>query len=308
MSVARPGFTKHDLGMVAVSLFWGANFSANKYAIGVLPPMVFAATRFLIASVLLAGVVAWWKPGAQLPRREAWVLAGLGVVGNTAYQILFMKGLLTTSAINASLIMAALPAVVAVLGRVFGVERTTSRTWVGIVVATAGVATVIAAKGVEFSASTVLGDLMVLAAVGCWAAFTVGVRSVGKGLDPIRVTAITVIGGTPGLMLAALPTIGQVQFAELPAGAWIAILYSSVFAIVIAYLLWSLAVQAIGGSRTALYNCVVPLFASVVAWLVLGERMVLAQAAGAVMVIVGVLISQGIGARAAVQAIPVIEP
>ena len=220
-----------------------------------------------------------------------------------------MLGLVTTSAINASLIMAALPAVVAVLGRAFGVERTTARTWVGIVVATIGVAIVIATKGVAFSATTIKGDLLVLLAVVCWASFTVGVRWVGRDQDPIRVTALTIYGGTPGLILAALPTIGQARMAQVGAGGWIAILYSGVFAIVIAYLLWSVAVQGLGGSRTAIYNCVIPLFAAAVAWIVLGERPVLGQAAGASLVIVGVLISQGIGgAKSGARAIAVAEP
>lgn len=308
MLAAPLGFNKHDLGMLVVSLIWGANFSANKFGVGVLPPLGFAAIRFTMASLLLWLIVQVWKPGQRVPSRTGWILAGLGVVGNTGYQTFFMLGLVTTSAINASLIMAALPAAVAVLGRVFGVERTTSRTWIGITVATVGVGIVIAAKGVAFSETTVKGDLLVLLAVLCWAAFTVGIRWVGREQDPIRVTALTIYGGTPGLILAALPTIGQVRITQLPVGAWIAILYSGVFAIVIAYLLWSYAVQGIGGSRTAIYNCVIPVIAAIVAWVVLGERPVLAQGAGAALVIAGVLISQGIGTRSATRPIAVAEP
>ncbi len=297
MHAHRHGLDKHDLGMLVVSLIWGANFTANKYGVTVLPPLAFAAIRFTLASALLALIVHLWKPGAPIPARTAWRLAGLGVIGNTGYQILFMLGLVTTSAINASLIMAALPVAVAVLGRVFGIERTTARTWMGIAVATVGVGLVIGAQGVRFSSATIGGDLLVLLAVFCWAAFTVGVRSVGRGQAPIRVTALTVYGGTPGLILAGLPSFGQIRVGQLPPGAWIAVLYSGVFAIVIAYLIWTYAVQAIGGSRTAIYNCVIPLIAAAVAWAVLGERPVLAQGAGAALVITGVLISQGIGSR-----------
>lgn len=309
MPPSRAGFSRYDLGMLVVSLIWGANFSANKYGVSVVPPLAFAAIRFTLASVLLWIIVQIWQPGTRIPARAAWLLGGLGVVGNTGYQIAFMTGLVTTSAINASLIMAALPVVVAVLGRVLGVERTTARTWVGIAVATGGVAVVIVAKGVTFSETTIAGDLLVLLAVFCWASFTVGVRWAGLGHDPIRVTALTVYGGTPGLILAALPTFGQIRVSQLPAGAWIAIFYSVVFAIVIAYLLWSYAVQNIGGSHTAIYNCMIPLIAALVAWLILGERPVLSQAAGAVLVIAGVLISQGMGAaKAEIRPIAVAEP
>jgi drug/metabolite transporter (DMT)-like permease len=308
MAVPRQGWHKHDLGMLLVSLLWGANFSSNKYGVLVMPPLVFAAIRFSLASLLLWIIVQTIKPGPKLPARTAWVLAGLGVIGNTGYQILFMLGLVTTTAINASLIMAALPAVVAVLGRVFGVERTTPRTWIGILVATVGVAIVIAAKGVGFSAVTIKGDLLVLLSVFCWASFTVGVRWVGRGLDPIRVTAVTIYGGTPGLVVAAGPSLVLVRPDQFGVGGWVAVVYGSVFAIVIAYLMWSYAVQGLGGSRTAVYNCVIPVFAAAVAWAVLGERPVLAQAAGAILVIAGVLISQGVGARLDTRAIAVAEP
>ncbi|MFN0179011.1 MAG: DMT family transporter [Gemmatimonadales bacterium] len=308
MPSPQHGFSKHDLGMVVVSLIWGANFSANKYGVSAMPPLAFAAIRFTMASILLYLVVALIKPGRPIPAAVGWRLAGLGVVGNTLYQVFFMLGLVTTSAINASLIMAALPAAVAVLALLFGVERVTPRIWIGIAVATAGVVLVIAAKGIAFSAATVVGDLLVLAAVVCWASFTVGVRWVGRGQDPIRVTAITVIGGTPGLILASLPTIGQVHLTELGAGAWVAILYSGIFAIVIAYLLWSYAVQSIGGSRTAIYNCVIPVVAAVVAWILLGERLHLSQLGGALLVITGVLISQGVGRRPTRPADPVPVP
>ena len=294
--------------MLAVALFWGANFSANKYGVSVLPPMVFAAIRFSVATLVLTAVVWWRGADHRMPTRTAWLLAGLGVIGNTAYQVLFMLGLGTTSAVNASLIMAALPVAVAVLGWALQVERTTGRTWVGIAIATAGVATVIAAKGLRFSGATIHGDLLVLLAVVCWAVFTVGVRSVGRGHDPIRVTTLTVAGGTPGLVLAALPSIGTVDFGALPAGAWIAIGYSSVVAIVIAYLLWSVAIQALGGSRTAIYNCVAPLFAAVTARVTLGERLVPSQGIGAGLVIAGVLISQGVFARTAPGSVPVADP
>lgn len=309
MSATNSGFSKHDLGMVVVSLFWGANFAANKYGVTVMPPFAFAAIRFGLASVLLWLVVLLVKPGKPIGRAAFWRLAGLGVVGNTLYQVFFMQGLVHTSAINASLIMAALPVAVAVLGRVLGVERTTPRTWVGIAVATAGVALVIAAKGLRFSGETIWGDLLVLAAVACWALFTVGVRWAGRGEDPVRVTALTVVSGTPGLILVALPTLGQVDPFTLSGPAWLTILYSSIFAIVVAYLIWSYAVQGIGGSRVAVYNCVTPVVAVVAAWLLLGERPIPSQGVGAALVIAGVLISQGVGQLPRSPSIPTVpEP
>ena len=278
--------------MVAVSLIWGANFSANKYALGSIPPVAFAASRFAIASILLFALVRYLEPGQPVPARRAWAIAGLGVIGNTCYQALFMIGLTTTTAINSSLILAGVPTVVAVLGTVLGVERASAGLWLGIVVATAGVILVIAARGVSFDAATLRGDLLILLAGFCWAAFTVGIRHAGRGLDPLRVTALATYGGMPGLVLASWPRLIRTDWLHLTSGTWIALAFSSVFSIVVAYTIWSYAVQGIGGSRTALYNCVIPVFAALVAWFVLGERPVVAQGFGAALVFVGVYLSQ----------------
>ena len=293
MSVSRSGFSKYDLGMLVVALIWGANFSANKFALGAMPPLAFAAVRFMAASVIMMGVVWVAKPGRAIPARESWLLVGLGVIGNTAYQAAFMTGLVTTTAINGSLIMGALPTIVAVLGTVFGVERSAPRLWWGILVATAGVVVVIAAKGVHFTVASLRGDLLILLACACWAAFTVGVRHVGRGLDPMRVSALTVLGGTPGLVLLAGGDLRSMAWGSLSAGAWFALAFSSIFAIALAYVIWSYAVQGIGGSRTAIYNCVIPIFAAATAAIVLGERLVPAQGVGAALVFAGVFLSQG---------------
>jgi drug/metabolite transporter (DMT)-like permease len=155
-----------------------------------------------------------------------------------------------------------------------------------------GVGLVIGAKGVRLSLATVGGDLLILVACACWAVFTVGVRQVGQGISPLRVSALTTAAGTPGLVLLAAPGFGRVDWGAIDAATWAGVLYSAVFAIALAYVLWSFAVRAIGGSRTAVYSCLIPVVASLIAWLVLGERPTAAQFGGAGLVIVGVLVSQ----------------
>jgi O-acetylserine/cysteine efflux transporter len=56
--------------------------------------------------------------------------------------------------------------------------------------------------------------------------------------------------------------------------------------------IWSYAVRGIGGSRTAVYNSLIPVVAGIVAWLVLGERPGAGQIAGAGLVITGLIVSQ----------------
>ena len=278
--------------MLLVCLIWGINFSVTKLAIGQIPALPFTAIRFALASALLWAILRVTEGPADLPRAEVRRLAVLGVVGNTIYQIAFVLGLARTSATNSSLILATVPTVVAVVAGVLGLERITARMWWGIGLGTLGVVLVIATSGVEFSSGTIAGDLLTVLAVLCWAGYTVGLRTLPAGFSPLRVTTVTTIAGLPGLLLVGLPGLLRLEWAGIPATAWTALAYATVLSLVVAYLLWNRSVQAVGGTRTAIYMCVTPLVAVGAAWVMLGERAQPLQAVGAVLIVAGVLLTR----------------
>jgi drug/metabolite transporter (DMT)-like permease len=288
----RRGPSAADAGMLLVCLIWGVNFSVMKLAIDRIPALPFTAIRFVLASLLLWLVLRLTEGPVRLPRADTRRLYVLGVVGNTCYQLAFILGLARTSATNSSLILATVPTVVALVGGAAGLERISRRMWVGIVTGTAGVALVIATSGIEFSAGTVVGDLLTVVAVLCWAGYTVGLRRLPDGFSPLRVTTITSIAGTPGLLLVGLPGIVRLDWGAVPGSAWAALAYATLLSLVLAYLLWNRSVQAVGGTRTAIYMCVTPLVAVAAAWFMLGEQARPLQAVGAVLIIAGVLLTR----------------
>jgi drug/metabolite transporter (DMT)-like permease len=281
-----------DAGMLLVCLIWGINFSVMKVAIGQIPALPFTALRFALASLLLWLVLRVTEGPARLPRADTRRLYLLGIIGNTFYQLAFILGLARTSATNSSLILATVPTVVAVVAGAAGLERITRRMWLGIVTGTVGVALVIATSGVEFSAGTLAGDLLTVLAVLCWAGYTVGLRRLPDGVSPLRVTTITSIAGTPGLLLVGLPGMVRLHWGAVPGSAWWALAYATLLSLVLAYLLWNRSVQTVGGTRTAIYMCVTPLVAAGAAWVMLGEQARPLQAVGAALIIAGVLLTR----------------
>jgi drug/metabolite transporter (DMT)-like permease len=129
-------------------------------------------------------------------------------------------------------------------------------------------------------------------AVLCWAGYTVGLRKVPPGITPLRVTTVTTIAGTPGLVLAGVPGMVRLDWAAVELKAWAGLAYAAVLSLVVAYLLWNRSVKAVGGTRTAIYMCVTPLFAVAGAWLLLGERPHPLQGVGAVLIVIGVLLTR----------------
>ncbi|MGI8818383.1 MAG: DMT family transporter, partial [Gemmatimonadales bacterium] len=117
-------------------------------------------------------------------------------------------------------------------------------------------------------------------------------RQVPRGVSPLRVTTITTITGTPGLVLVGLPSVLHLDWGAVSARAWLAVAYASILSLVVAYLLWNRSVKAIGGTRTAIYMCLTPVVAVLGAWLLLGERPHPLQGIGAVFIITGVLLTR----------------
>jgi drug/metabolite transporter (DMT)-like permease len=282
----------HDLGMLLVCIIWGFNFSITKSAFDQLAPLPFTAIRFVISSLLLVVVLRLVEGPAKLPPGALRQLIILGVVGNTCYQLAFILGLARTTATNSALILSTLPTVVAVLAGALGLERITPRMWLGIGLGTVGVVLVIATRGIGFDRDTFIGDLITVAAVLCWAGYTLGLRRVATGVSSLRVTTITTLTGTPGLLLAGLPGVIRLDWRAVGLEAWLAVAYSSVLSLVVAYLLWNRSVKAIGGARTAIYMCITPLVAVLGAWILLGERPQPLQAVGAAFIITGVLLTR----------------
>jgi len=279
--------------MLLVCLIWGVNFSVMKLAIAQIPALPFTAVRFALASLLLWLALRVIEGPARLASADLRRLVILGVLGNTFYQIAFILGLAHTTATNSALIVATVPTVVAVIAGLMGFERVTARMWCGIGLGTLGVGLVIAASGVEFSTGTLRGDLLTVLGVLCWAGYTVGLRRLPDGISPLRVTTVTSIAGTPGLVLAGLPGLLHLDWTAVSTTAWAALAYATLLSLVVAYILWNRSVQAVGGTRTAIYMCVTPLVASAAAWAVLGEQARPSQAVGAILIIVGVLLTRG---------------
>ena len=283
--------TTPALGLLLVVLIWGGNFTATKLAFSDISPLAFTAVRFALGSVLMWLVLAR-KEGWRLPPRSTWVpLIALGVVGNTIYQLCFMTGLYRTTATNSSLILASMPTVVTVAAGMLGFEQITARQKWALAIATLGVLLVVASRGVAIDGD-VVGDMLMLAAVVCWAGYTLGLRTLTGRMSTLALTTWTLITGTPGLILAGVPAVRRMNWNAVSASGWGGLAYATLLSLVVAYLLWNRGVRQIGPSRAAIFTTLTPLVATLTAIAVLGERPGWLHLAGGAMIISGVLVSR----------------
>jgi drug/metabolite transporter (DMT)-like permease len=100
------------------------------------------------------------------------------------------------------------------------------------------------------------------------------------------------VGGMVPLVAVAAPFMLATSWTRLPVLAWASVTYSGIFALVIAYLFWYNGVRVLGPTRTAMYSNLQPIFALIVAWLVLAEAITPWQVAGAISILTGLVLTR----------------
>ncbi len=289
-----------DLLLLLMSVIWGSNYTIVKSAFDEMPPQPFNALRMTVASVvfLLAIAVArrYKKPSVfytpePVTRRDWLALLGLAFVGHFLYQLSFVGGLSRTSVANSSLILAITPVAIAVISAFRGHERVGVWHWLGAVMSIGGIYLVVGA-GAGLDSRSLTGDLLMLGGVGCWAIYTVGAGRLMERHSPLGVTGISMALGTLLYVPTVSPQMRHVAWSAISVTTWASLVYSAIFAIVIAYMIWYTAVQKIGGTRTSVYSNLVPIVALAVAVLWRGEPLGLQKLAGAALVLAGVAITR----------------
>ena len=104
---------------------------------------------------------------------------------------------------------------------------------------------------------------------------------------PLRVTALTTGIGALPLILLGMPAVAALPGEQVQPSGWAGLLYSAIFAIVIAYIIWNSGVKKIGGARTSLYSNLIPVIGMITAALVLGEAITPLKVVGAAVIFVG---------------------
>ena len=286
------GLSVTDLLLVCMAFIWGLNFIVVKFATGVFAPLAFTSVRILVAVVVLWAIFL----GRRLPmpsRRDLAIMLGLGMLGNGLYQILWVEGMARTRASDAALLVAASPAVIEIIGWVRGHERAGARGIGGIALSLFGIGLVVsgAAAGAK-GQSTWLGNAFILTSVVCWSFYSVLLKPLTQRVDGLTLSAVTMTGGLAALLLASGPSLLGTRWAAVPTIGWVAVAYSSVFALVIAYLFWYRGISVLGPTRASMYSNLQPIVAMIAAWALLGEIPRAMQVMGAACIIGGLLLTR----------------
>ncbi|MFZ0426830.1 MAG: DMT family transporter [Acidobacteriota bacterium] len=282
------------LRLVLTALFWGGTFIAGRVVSSEIGPYSAAFLRFLLASGLLfALVMRYEKRWPRLELRQLGPVVVLGLTGVFAYNVLFFKGLKLISAGRAALIVANNPVVIVLLSAVVFKERLTRSQFAGIILSVAGAVIVISRGDLRavLDEGVGWGELFIAGCVASWAAYSLVGKVVLRRLSPVSSVCYAAVIGTVALLGPAFH-FGLVQdLLSLPADGWISIGYLGIFGTVLGFVWYYEGVRELGPSRASIFINLVPVFAILLAFLILGEPVTRSLLLGGCFVLAGVYLT-----------------
>jgi drug/metabolite transporter (DMT)-like permease len=275
-----------------VQVIFGTWPVLGKIALRAVPSTGLVAIRIggaAVALLLLLGL----RGGLVSPeRRDLWRLVLYSLLGVVFNQFLYVKGLSLSTAVNAALLNATIPVFTLLVGALLGKERLTARVTVGTLIAAAGVVYLIDPFRASLGGDTMKGNLLLVGNTFCYGAYLAVSRDVFRRYGALTaMTWLFAIGS-----LAAVPfggyQLSQTDFASISLIIWLVLVYTVLVQTVGAYYLNAWALERVSPSTVAVYIYLQPLFAFVVAPLLLGagERPGLRHAVATLLIFAGVAV------------------
>jgi len=269
----------------------GSYVGFSKLLVAVFPVFLLAWLRFGIAAIAMAHWVRRAPAEAPLSRHDRVLLFWESFLGNFLFSICMLFGVLNSTALAAGVIMAAIPAVVALLSWAFLRERITPRVAAGIAFAVGGIALVSFTRHDGADNGSLLGNALLFAAVICEASYVVIGKKLTAKVSPRRISALVNLWG-----LALVTPLGVWQalsfdFGSVSAKLWWLLLFYSLAASMWTVWLWMTGLRHVPASRAGVFTVMLPISAATVGIVLLGEHLSGVQGAAFALALTGLLLA-----------------
>lgn len=274
--------------------FWGGAFIAGKVITAEAGAYSAAFMRFLIASVILLALM--WRVEGKLPKLRGWHIVGIIVLGMTgifSYNVCFFKGLKEIEASRAAVIIANNPVLIALLSCVFFKEKLNFKRLAGIVLSVAGAVIVISRGDVTtvMSGGIGRGEMLIFCCVLSWVTYSLVGKKMMEKYSPLVLVTYSSLVGTAALAVPAFYGGVVNDMCNLSPIGWMSIVYLAVLATVIGFIWFYEGVREIGPTRAGLFINFVPIFAVLLAFVLLKEPITMSLAIGVAAVSFGVYLT-----------------
>lgn len=296
MSATPAGRPWFAYAMLAASMaLVGSYVALSKPLVAAIPLFALAFLRFAIAAVAM---LPWTLPRADeapLAPRERLLLFAMSFLGNFLFSICMLAGVSLSTATAAGVIMATLPAAVAAGSRLFLREHLGGRALSAIALAVLGIVLLQFARPADEAAraGTLLGNLLLAGAVLCEASYVIIGKRLARVRSPLRVSALINLWGLALMTPLGLWQLARFDLAQLSAGQWLLLVFYALAASLAAVWLWMSGLRQVPANHAGVFTVALPISATLIGVLVLGEAFTALHAAALLLASAGVVLIAG---------------
>ena len=282
------------LMLIFTTLSWGGNAIFGRLAVGEISPMLLTCMRWIgVAILLLLFARKKIRDEGDTLKRHWRYFAAMGALGFAVFNALYYVAAHSTTAINLGILQGSIPVFVMIGAFLVFRTPTTLLQSVGVVVTMAGVV-VVTTKGQLASLSELAinpGDLIMLFACGLYAGYTVCLRKRPQISGIARFSGMAFAALIVSIPLA-IGEFMQGQMLEPTVKGWVVLGFVVLFPSFVAQICFMRGVELIGPGRAGVFINLVPIFASIMSVMILGEHFQLFHAASLALVLGGIWIAE----------------
>ena len=284
---------------------WALNFIAAKIGLRSFPPLTMASFRVCAAGLVMIPFYLCVKR-LRLPAfaeaagvskrgfagRDVWTFLYLGFFGVSVNQFCFTLGLHYTSVSHSAVIVGMGPIYTLILAVLLRMERATWHKAVGMAIAFTGIAVLASEHGISAHSASLLGDAITMTGSVGFAIYAVLGKRVASEYDALTMTAYNHFAGALLLLPLAVHQAWILEAAgswrAVPWQAWAFILYMGLFGSAVAYVLYYWLLRYLEASQLSAFTYLLPVLATILGILTLGEKGSWVQLVGGALTLGGV--------------------
>ena len=281
--------------LILCTFFWAGNFIVGKVAtLFEIPPFTLNFYRWLIAFLILFPFT--YKKifeGFDEIKKKIVPLSIMGFTSITIFNSIIYYSLNFTQVLNGVLMISTIPVLIIFFSSCFTNERIKFTQITGVAISLFGVLIIITKLEINklLNLSLNRGDLWILVAMISWATYSIMVKEKKINLSPFALLETLIFIGLLFLIPFYLYEIFSERYLLINIPVILTIGYVVLFAGIGAYIFWIGAIQLIGPSRSGIFLHLIPVFSSLMAIFLLGERLANFHIVGAALIILGIFLS-----------------
>ncbi|HDR7544469.1 MULTISPECIES: DMT family transporter [Bacillus] len=284
------------LGAIYLSLaasIWGGMYVVSKYVLDFIPPLTLVWLRFIIAFVVLYGILKLaekkQKKKATIRKKDWLLFAWIGFIGYFISITCQFIGTKLSDAHTGSLVTSATPAFMVIFAALILKEKLTARRLLSTIIATIGVIIVIG-WDIEIG-SYFIGTIILVGAAITWALLSIYVKIASIQFSSLVITTYAIFFSLFFITPFMIWELQAASIGTVNTYVILGVLYLGIVSTAGAFFLWNKGLELLDASIGSLFFFFQPIVGSLLGWLLLNETLNSNFFIGGILIICSVLIT-----------------